>query len=507
VSETRDTQGNERLEPTIVPVRRPATPSEPFATTRERPRSRAMISVIAVLLSVAGIVTVFVWLPDWVDRPASEAEAEAEAVVDIVEEPEPEEPRMSPEERTALTAQAEALLSQLLEQQQALAERSAASWGDVTWSAYETAARLADEAFLDDDLRLAVSRYQTALSTGQELLDRSESIMADALAAGEAALASGNAELAQSQFSLVLGVEPDNSRAARGLERAETLPAVLEAMADAEALVAEGRLGQAAEAYREVLRIDSDWTAARRALDTVNQRIDNARFDAFITDGFAALENGRNSRALELFSDALAMRPDSEVARDGLSQAEQGLLLDAIAMAEVRGKAFETRELWDQAIERYQEALETDPNLRFAIDGIARAQYRSDLDAKLQALIDTPRLLLSQGVMEDAVALVEEARALESPGPRVSGQIERLDELIELASTPITVTLISDAQTSVTIYRIGELGEFLNMDVELQPGNYTAVGQRRGFRDVRESFTVLPGAANGPVTVICTEAI
>jgi hypothetical protein len=69
------------------------------------------------------------------------------------------------------------------------------------------------------------------------------------------------------------------------------------------------------------------------------------------------------------------------------------------------------------------------------------------------------------------------------------------------------VTLVSDNATEVTVYRVGELGTFAARELELKPGRYTAVGSRRGFRDVRETFTVLPGRENGPVTVVCVESI
>ena len=75
-------------------------------------------------------------------------------------------------EIAALRDRAETLLAQLLEQQQDLDARSVASWGDTTWSSYETAARSGDDAFLAEDLAAAVRHYETALSIGAQLLDR-----------------------------------------------------------------------------------------------------------------------------------------------------------------------------------------------------------------------------------------------------------------------------------------------------------------------------------------------
>jgi tetratricopeptide (TPR) repeat protein len=503
VSDAKKRLDEDRLEPTIVPVRRAEVGVAVSGRGAPDALWRRLIPTAAIVVTVVVLIAVFVLLPDWVEQ------SEPDVVSVTVEPVAPVEqaPVLTPEELAALRTEAEALLAELLEQQQALAARSAASWGDVTWSSYETASRLGDEAFLAEDLQGAVSQYRIALSAGRDLLARSEDIMADALAAGEQAIEGGNADVAKSQFDLVLAVDPENARALAGLERAGRLPDVLEAMRRADGLEQEGNLDEAAGVYREVLAIDPDWERARQALNEINRRISNSQFDSLLAGGFAAIEEGRHERAIEFFNEALVMRPASEVARDGLEQAEQGQLLDAIAMAEIRGLAFERREAWDQAISRYREALETDPTLKFAIDGLARAQGRADLDVKLQALIDSPRLLLTEDVFADAGRMLEQARAIEAPGARLSGQVEQLATLMELASTPIDVTLISDGATEVTVYRVGELGQFTSQSLSLRPGSYTAVGHRVGYRDVRKNFSVLPGAANEPVTVICTEAI
>jgi tetratricopeptide (TPR) repeat protein len=490
------------LEPTIVPVRRPVVADPDFATADGRSGSQLPLLGAAVVLAVAGITAVFVYLPAWVEQSESRPVAAVIAV-----EPPAAEPALSAAEIAALRDQAESLLAELLEQRQELDTRSVASWGDTTWSSYETAARLGDDAFLAEDLVEAVNQYESALAIGSRLLDRSVNIMAEALIAGDAALVSGNAALAATQFALVLAVDPDNARAARGRKRAESLPDVLAAMRRGEELEQQGELEQAAQAFSEALAIDPDYAAAQAARASTNTRIAEARFDRLIGEGFAAVEAGRNDRAVEVFNQALALRPGSEAARDGLAAAQEGQLLDAIAMAEIRAQAFERRELWDQAIDRYREALASDSSLKFAIEGLARAQSRADLDDKLEALIASPRLLLTDDVLQEAGRLIEEAEMIDEPGPRLIAQTEQLARLIELASTPINITLISDNATEVTVYRVGELGVFTNKEIALKPGSYIAVGQRRGYRDVRESFAVLPGAANGPVTVVCVEAI
>jgi hypothetical protein len=103
--------------------------------------------------------------------------------------------------------------------------------------------------------------------------------------------------------------------------------------------------------------------------------------------------------------------------------------------------------------------------------------------------------------------LLEVAAAEPTRGPRIDGQVEQLGRLISLASQPIAVRLTSDQLTTVTLYRVGQLGAFASHEVELRPGTYTVIGSRDGYRDVRQTFTVRPGGNLAPINVVCVEPI
>jgi len=496
-------------EEAIEPVR-PGfkTVAEPAGTPAQRRQRRPTALLAAGLLGVLVFAAAFVFfaLPRWVapETPASvtpPAPAAPEA---------PPKPELSEEELRALRERAESLLADLLTQQQRLTARSASSWAGEEWSRYEALSRQGDDAYLAEDLEAAIDAYSDALALGNELLARSDSIADAALAAGRRAIEAGNSELAIEQFDLVLAIEPDHAEARAGRERAEKLPEVLDLVRRAGDLVSQGRYDEAAEAYRAALEIDREWPAAKRGLEDVERRIADARYEALMSRGLQALADERYDDASEAFEAALAMRPQSAEARDGLLQAEQGAKLDEIALAEARALAFERRELWQQAIAQYENALATDETLAFAREGLERARARADLDAKLANLIDNPSLLFRDDVLRDAERLLAEARetlAAAGEQPRLAGQIERLDELVRIAKTPITVQLVSDGRTEVTLYRVGRLGAFLTREVELRPGNYTVIGSRDGYRDVRQTFTVLPGRELDPIRVICTETI
>jgi tetratricopeptide (TPR) repeat protein len=456
-------------------------------------------------VALAGIV--FFVLPRWVEQPL-EPEAGPAAPAEVpAAEAEPAAPALSPEELAALQARAESMLTDLLQQRSRLEARSAPRWGGAEWVAYDELARQSDQALLADEYSKAVESYTAALAAGAALLARSEQIIVAALTSAKQALAAGNAELAREQYDLVLSVEPANAEALAGRTRAERLPEALALVARAEELRRQQSLEEAAALYREVAKLDPEWAPARTALDEIAAALASQRLEALLSRGFAALADEEYADAREHFAAALALAPGSKSAADGLAQAEQGRKLQTIEVAEARALAFERREMWQEAIERYEAALSEDATLEFARAGLARSRARADLDAKLENLIANPNLLFTDSVLADARRITDEARAFATPESRISTQVARLDELISLASTPVRVELTSDELTEVTVYRVGELGAFATKELQVRPGTYTAVGSRDGYRDVRETFTVLPGRPLPPIRIVCTEPI
>ncbi len=92
-------------------------------------------------------------------------------------------------------------------------------------------------------------------------------------------------------------------------------------------------------------------------------------------------------------------------------------------------------------------------------------------------------------------------------GPRLGGKRDELARLLKRAATPLTVQLISDNVTSVSIYKVGKLGSFATHELSLRPGTYVAVGSRPGYRDVRLEFLVGPELEPKPVIIRCEEPI
>jgi hypothetical protein len=489
---------------TIVPVR-PSVRGTPARGRASGRLARASLTLAGTVALVAAAAAAFYWLPARVEQQREAARPVAAAPAPVVVEP--ARPVLSPEESAVLRTQAGRVLAGLLTLQDDLTRLNVADWAADDWAKYRQLSDAGDNAFLAEDFAAAVASYSEARALGDALVARAATTLAAALAAADTALAAGDAPTALEQYAVVLTIEPTHRAALTGRARAERLPEVLALMQRADLALARDELQPALAAYREAAAVDPDWPAASAGIATVNRLLRTAEYERLLSAGFSLLGAQDYAAARREFEAALEVRPGSHEATDGLAQAEAGAKLDAIKLAEARALAFERRELWDQAIDLYRSVLAGDETLKFAQTGLERAQARAGLDAKLVNLIDNAGLLLDDTVLADARGLLESAAAEPDKGPRLTAQVEQLEDLIDLATKPIPVRLESDQLTSVTLYRVGTLGAFAAKDVELRPGTYTVIGSRDGYRDVRRTFTVRPGRNLAPINVVCVEPI
>jgi hypothetical protein len=201
------------------------------------------------------------------------------------------------------------------------------------------------------------------------------------------------------------------------------------------------------------------------------------------------------------------LQPESPEPDDGLLQVDQGLRLGNIASLERQAMALESDERWPDAAEAYKNILELDANLTFAKDGLARANQMTELHAKIDAYIADPDSLSSPRTMQVATNLVVNITRMESIGPRLGDRRDQLSRLLKRAATPLSVQIVSDNVTDVSIYKVAKLGTFASTELTLRPGTYVAVGSRPGYRDVRLEFRVAPEIDMAPVVVRCEERI
>jgi tetratricopeptide (TPR) repeat protein len=463
--------------------------------------------VLALAICVLLALAVLFALPQWVERrppPAPPAETGDTPAASVADRPPSAPPAVIDSEARRAAQDALARVQELRAELEAAAVEH---WAAEAFAAAHAEAERGAAAYRAQDYATAQSAYEKAASDLAELRDQIEPRIQRTLDAGEKALAAGDGAAAQEAFAQVLSMAPEHPGAEAGLARVAALPRVRELSARGERLLEAGDAAGAATAFESALALDPADPQARAGAARAAELGARQRYQAALGAGFAALRADRHAEAADAFARALELRPQAQEARDGLAQARSraraariNRLLDAARQAAAA-------ERWPEAAEHHRAALAIDAGLVEARDGLETAQARADLDKRLTATLAAPQRLGSTEVQGAAQALLDRARAIPQPGPRLRGQIRDLQQALAAARIPVPVVLRSDGKTRVTVLRVGTLGTFEQRDLELPPGDYVALGERAGYRDVRVSFPVRAGDPPPPVVVICRESI
>ncbi len=482
-------------------------PAAPPSAVRSRPSAPMWFGLGGLV--VVALFVVFV-LPPIVEeyelplpRAAGPVPPEPAAPAPAAAEVSPFEAAQRGRERAA----AQDALAALLERQAELDAMAVDRWGRRDYEAALAEAEAGDEHYRGGGFALAAEYYARGRDRLAGLLAGAPEAAARLLAEGADALAAGDARTAEDRFSLARTLLPDSEEARAGLARARTFDEVERLLRRAGELAGDGELEAARDLYREAAALDGRNEEAPRRIGELGALIAEREFAGVMSRGYALMEAGEPERAIAAFRQARALgirRAEAEAAIAQVEDQVAGARIDAIR-AEVAGA--EAAERWRAAAAGYDRALAIDPSLVFAVDGRDHAGKRAHLDSLLTDLIGDPERLGENAVFEQAADVYHTGRAIESPGPRLAGQLDRLEGLLEAARIPAAVELRSDGLTEVTVLRVGRIGKFETRSLTLSPGRYVAVGRRIGYRDVRREFAVGFGNEPGAVEVRCTERV
>lgn len=465
---------------------------------------RRGLTVAAIALGVLAIAIVFFVLPKWVDTATPEQRA---ASPPQVERPKAARKEVDFAALARAKQRADEVRQPLAERLEHLRGRGVEQWGVDAYAAAGEQLAAGDAHYAQRAYLEAAQHFEKLEPMVAALEGRIGEVLGAQLEAGKRALSEGRSADARATFELAAKIEPANVAAKRGLERAATLDRVLALLGSAGHAERDGNHTAALADYRAALALDSDAAAASEGMARVSSRLAGDAFAGAMARGFAALGAGSYAAARSAFEAAGKIRPNAPEVADALKQVEQGERTQTIAGKLDAARGFESRERWADALGAYQDVLDLDSTVVAASEGKARARPRAEINERLELYLTQPERLFSAPVRASARQTLELADAIANPGPLLTQQTQKLREWLGRAEVPVRVALQSDNLTQVTIFRVGALGAFEQRSLELAPGEYTLVGTRPGYRDVRRQIMVAPGASMQPVEIRCEDKI
>ena len=153
------------------------------------------------------------------------------------------------------------------------------------------------------------------------------------------------------------------------------------------------------------------------------------------------------------------------------------------------------------ALIHFQNILELEPNIQFAVYGLQEVKMFDEFESNLDRYLNNPSRLSSPNVYSEAARVLDNSQSL-NLRKRLSSKKEKLDFLLAKYSEEINITIISDNKTQITIQNVSLIGAFNTKEIRLTPGKYILIGKRKDFVTVRKTINLFESTT---VSIQCTE--
>ena len=399
------------------------------------------------------------------------------------------------------------IADQILRLQIKLEDLKVELWAKKVYDSLAEDALLGDEAFRSKEYQEALRIFKATQESLEALYASTQRILQEKVNIGNRALEEGDAELAVTNFRIATALDWENDLLKTQLKRAENLKYVQAIVDSARLAEKENKLEAALKYYEEAAGKDPLWKPASEGVLRIQEGLRQREFENIMSEAFSELLR-KNYRAARLaFEAATRIFPKSSEPEDGLLQVELAEKRDEINMLKLKAEQNVREEVWEEAISQFERVLRLDNSLVFALNGLDEAKKRLALRNRLQYFLDDPTVMKDDDQLKEAKKTLMDASIVAASSPATADQMGSLSRLISLARIPIKVIISSDGNTEIFVYQVKRLGKVRSEELELYPGTYTIVGKRRGYRDVRQTLTLLANAPIKPINISCKEKI
>ena len=461
------------------------------------------------LLILAGFV--FWILPDLVSPPNT-PKTQALPSQTVTPDPSPETTRAPIADAKAKikAEQAAKLAETFLRKLITLEDLGLALWDSAALAQLNQDAMAADDAYRTGNAQAALMLYTQLFETAKALEATLPDRRADYLAQAQQALTQENSDAALSLWEITARLHPQDPNLQATWQAVQQLPMIAALMAEAQLAEQAGQLDAAQDILREATDLFPGWPPAQAAYEQVSRSLIQKQFQSAMSEGFAALAKESFEQAIKAFAQAARIQPEANAALDGLAQVRQAQLKQQIQALFAQAHQKESAGSWLEAKSAYQSARTLAPNLTDIAQQIETIDTRIRLAGALTQILSDPARLQSDAELSEARNLAITLSQLPSPVGDLQAQLPVLTRMLSHARRALTLTLTSDAQTTVTVLRLGDdgrLGKINQTTLTLIPGRYVVTGSRQGYKDVRHEVTLTIDDPDPSLSVICDEPI
>lgn len=351
--------------------------------------------------------------------------------------------------------------------------------------------------------RAAWQAFDEASDTLDSFEANKEAYVKDNLRAGQIALKNGDRDAAETAFQNALSYDSANEAGLRGMARAESAAQVFELLAQARIAEDDGDYDTAIAAFDEAFELDEFNATAQQGAARARADQKEAQFNSFVNFAEAAAADEDWDTVIANYEQALEVYPKRTDIEDALENAHEEHHAAMVHSTLAEAYDLERDYLWDEARVAYERLLDLEPEYEEAIEGLIR------VGRTVRALLEYEKLLeLSEQHMmasdyQAAIRAFNQAMQTKPGYLEITPESQEMRRVLELNSTPVNITFVSDTKTWVSITNFRMLGKIKEEAVALPPGDYEVIGRRKNYQDVMLLLKVRPQMSTNVVSVVC----
>jgi len=487
------------------------------ATRRRRLLYGAGFAGAASLLGLFLIATVVLWpQTEATSPPVEQIRQDGSPVLSVDERlgnslapvPVDEAASIDAVDDAATREQVKDLLADFQQQfEPALAAPEFAAWDGATQREVLAAKQAAFEKFSRGQYSDALADMDAATARARDALAARDAAFGTALAAARTAYEADNHADAAAEITRARQLRPDSADAAALAADVDRLPGVLSAISKASVARVENNTEAEEEHLVAALALDPEHPELADRLSELRATRAERDYAARVESGLAHVSARRLSQAradLKTAQTLFADRREIRLLSQQIEELSRQLEFENMMAAAASARAADD---WAAAENFYARAGAIVPDDPQVTGGYHLAGEINGLQRDLSAIRAAPERLASQQIANQASALVSKARDIAELSPGLAAQAQEVAELVEAYATKVSVRILSDGVTRISVRGIGQVGATTDRTIELRPGSYIFEGTRAGFRSKLVQVDIPPGTEGLMIEIYPNEPV
>lgn len=261
------------------------------------------------------------------------------------------------------------------------------------------------------------------------------------------------------------------------------------------------------QAINALASVDSSWGHYNQRKATLVAQLSSARFNQAISRAYAALEKKQVNTAKSELNKARAISSSSQKIKQ-LSAAISDLeRTNRHEISVANANAAEAADDWVNVRLHSQQALNDKPNDQQMAAKFAKANQIIELKKQMAELMANPFRLATEQVKARAENTLISTKPYSQDSASLTDLANNLASTLEAVNKEVSVEIVSDGVTFVTLRGIGIVGQVDSKVIQLKPGPYTFEGKRQGYKSKIVTVTIPMNKLSFKLAVVADERI